>query len=115
MEERPVLAVVQFGNQHRAANGKAGVIFLIDWNSGVVSAPGVKEIVAEDLEAVSVELVGSRGRLIGEHSPRQPILGGVGGAQDIEFVNLFERRVPDGLKALGFRLSHGYAIEYNLA
>ncbi len=62
-----------------------------------------------------MELVRSRCRLVRDYSLRQSVLSRKGRTQDVEFIDLFEWRVPDGLKALSFGLSHGNAVKHNLA
>src|SRR5260370_21339259 len=84
---------------------------MVDRHSWVVGAARVKEVVSNDLKTVAVQFVGSRRGLIRNHALRQPVLGGEGTAQYVELVDHLERRVSDGLKALGFRLRHRDAVE----
>ncbi len=114
VKERPVFSVVQFGNQDRPAYCEAVVVFVIDGRGGVIGAPGVEVIVAENFENISVELVRSRSCLVRYGPLRQSVLSREGRAQHIEFIDLFERGIPDSLKTLGFGLSHRYAVENNL-
>src|SRR5579864_9417673 len=59
MEKCPVFTVIQFRDQDRPAYCEAIVVFVINGRGGVIGAPGVEVIVAEDFENISVELVRS--------------------------------------------------------